>query len=646
MTCGGACTAELSRRTDAIHECSPGLVMAIFRGFLAGLNILAAVAAMTLISVAPAAADKRVALVIGNGAYKNAPRLPNPPNDAQDVAAALKRSGFETIVGLDLDKDGMDSVAIRFARVARDADVAVFYYSGHALQYAGINYLVPVDAQLSDEADLRLLERVDDIVADLQRAKNLRILVLDSCRDNPLAENLKRSIGATRGMSIQRGLAKIDNPEGLIVAYATQAGRTAEDGVGRNSPFTTAFLKYIETPEEIGTIFRKVAADVYAQTNHGQLPELSLSLIGEFYLRGQLDVRLSTQPSATTALSEAAQAWSVTKDATSQAVLEDFIRQFGTTVYGSMARARLEELKFAAAKMQPSQRQSETLVPEAVPFIMDRERAMVRSDYLPASGHKALAISQSRVGFITDQPDDETAKSAALANCQRASDAIGPGRVCELYAVGDLIVTTRGHPPMPPQPWVVHDQSIERPFASKDVPLVNENARAFIEKTYLIPHIRKALALSPTGSTTWYTGSSDEVIRRSLEWCGSNAGVACMIIAVDDVFVVPIPTTMQVVGFFHAASTTAIALDARDDVTRRLGSVTTGWTAVAVGASGRPGLMLKAADEQAAIDGALADCKRRDRACRVIALGPFLVETKNQSDPPAIAGGPGSESRR
>ena len=112
----------------------------------------------------PAAADRRVALVIGNGAYLHAPHLPNPPHDAEDVGAALKRTGFETIVGLDLDKNKMEDAAIKFARAARNADVAVFYYSGHALQYAGVNYLIPVDAELADEADLRRATRVDDIL--------------------------------------------------------------------------------------------------------------------------------------------------------------------------------------------------------------------------------------------------------------------------------------------------------------------------------------------------------------------------------------------------------------------------------------------------------------------------------------------------
>lgn len=247
--------------------------------------LVALAAFTTLLGVGAGHAEKRVALVIGNGAYKNALQLPNPKNDAEDVSAALKREGFDTIVGFDLDKTGMDDATIRFARSARDADVAIFYYSGHALQFAGINYLMPVDAKLSDEADLRRMTRVDDIVADLQQARNLRILVLDSCRDNPLADDLRRSIGLTRAASMQRGLARTDAPQGMIVAYATQSGQTAEDGSGRNSPYTAAFLRHIEAPEEIGTMFRKVSADVYNATSHKQLPELSLSFIGEFYLK-------------------------------------------------------------------------------------------------------------------------------------------------------------------------------------------------------------------------------------------------------------------------------------------------------------------------------------------------------------------------
>jgi len=304
---------------------------------------------LMVIGVLPSHAEKRVALVIGNGAYKNAPALPNPRNDAEDVSAALERAGFETIAGLDLDKNGMEDAAIRFARAARDADVAMFYYSGHAVQFASFNYLMPVDAKLTDEADLRRMTRVDEIVADLQQAKNLRILVLDACRDNPLADDLRRSMGLTRAASLQRGLARIDAPQGMIVAYATQAGHTAADGTTRNSPYTAAFLRHIETPDEIGVVFRRISADVYEETKHSQLPELSLSVVGEFHLTMTITAPSSSAvPTAPQPQTDAAsQAWLAVKDTTSVAILEEFLRQYPGSVYAPFANARIEELKKA-----------------------------------------------------------------------------------------------------------------------------------------------------------------------------------------------------------------------------------------------------------------------------------------------------------
>ncbi|MGP0058819.1 MAG: SUMF1/EgtB/PvdO family nonheme iron enzyme [Beijerinckiaceae bacterium] len=311
------------------------------------------VACAATIGVRPALAEKRVALIIGNGAYAHAQHLPNPAHDAEDVAAALKRSGFETIVGRDLDKAKMDEAAIEFARAARTADVAVFYYSGHAMQFAGVNYLVPVDAKLADEADLRRLARVDEIVADLQQAKNLRILVLDSCRNNPLAEDLKRSIGASRAVSLQRGLAKFDTPEGMIVSYATQAGRTAEDGTGRNSPYTAAFLKHIEEQDEIGTIFRRVATDVYESTGRNQLPELSISIIGEFYLHGHLDVTGPARPPTADPCATAESHWKSAEAIGTIAAFEDHLARFPNCTFAGLAKARIESLRPKVAVVVP-----------------------------------------------------------------------------------------------------------------------------------------------------------------------------------------------------------------------------------------------------------------------------------------------------
>jgi Caspase domain len=294
----------------------------------------------------PVRAEVRVALVIGNGAYRNVPALPNPPNDAVDVGAALRRDGFDTIIAADLDEAGMEDAIIRFAREARDADIALFYYSGHALQFSGVNYLVPVDAKLVDETDLRRMTRVDEIVADLQQAKSLRILVLDACRNNPLADELKRSIGTTRALPLQRGLAKIDSPMGMIVAYATQAGRTAEDGTGRNSPYSTAFLKYVEAPEEIGTIFRRVSNDVYETTKHQQLPELSLSIIGEFYFHGGIPVDGKLPPAGDQqADSDEHSKFELAQRLNTSAGWRAFLKEYPNGIDAEWARKRVAELE-------------------------------------------------------------------------------------------------------------------------------------------------------------------------------------------------------------------------------------------------------------------------------------------------------------
>jgi Caspase domain len=296
--------------------------------------------------VADANAEKRIALVIGNGAYKNAPKLQNPPNDAADVAAALGRSGFDIIFETNLDQIGMQDASIRFAREARTADVALFYYSGHALQFAGINYLVPVDADLRDEADLRRMARADEILGDLQQAKNLRILVLDACRDNPFAEDLKRSIGRSRSANVGRGLAKMESPNGTIISYATQSGRTADDGSGRNSPYTSAFLKHIEDKDNITTVFQHVGAKVYEDTKGSQVPELSLSFFGEVYLNGKIENTTASESISVPIdpCASAADHWRSAEAVGTIAGFEDHTLRFPTCAFVGLAKSRIAAL--------------------------------------------------------------------------------------------------------------------------------------------------------------------------------------------------------------------------------------------------------------------------------------------------------------
>jgi hypothetical protein len=267
-------------------------------------------------------------------------------------------------------------------------------------------------------------------------------------------------------------------------------------------------------------------------------------------------------------------------------------------------------------------------VAETLPFVSDRARQLLANEYAPAADYKAFALTTVGVNaFVTAQPNEETAKNGALEQCQKRADNVQPPRKCELYAVGNTVVYAHGRPPVPPQPWIRRDPSTEKPFVAKDLPLVRDQGKARIENTYPPARKVKSIAIGPGGAFFFNNGyeNTEESVRRNLEACGAFTGVACMVVAIDDAFVVPVPATLKVIGFFHPERNSSIAADARDEVARKLADASTGWNAVAVGMAGRPGLGLKATNEQAAVNGALGDCVKRDSDCHVIAIGPFAV---------------------
>jgi adenylate cyclase len=271
---------------------------------------------------------------------------------------------------------------------------------------------------------------------------------------------------------------------------------------------------------------------------------------------------------------------------------------------------------------------SDKFAAASIPFISDKVRAELASDYAPAAGFKAFSLNVG--GFnaaVTAQPSEEAAKSAAVEQCQKRADAAQSPRKCELYAVGNSVVYAPGKPPMPPLPWIRHDAATEQPFVARNVPLTRDGGRARLEAVYAPARKNKALAIGPGGALFFpmISDSVEEAVRRALESCGGIAGAPCMIVALNDNFVVPIPASLKITGFFKAAGNTMISADARDDVGRRLADASSGWNAVAVGTAGRPGLGLKAATEQAAVNAALAECAKRDSNCQVIAIGPFSV---------------------
>ncbi|WP_342708589.1 adenylate/guanylate cyclase domain-containing protein [Bradyrhizobium sp. B124] len=281
-----------------------------------------------------------------------------------------------------------------------------------------------------------------------------------------------------------------------------------------------------------------------------------------------------------------------------------------------------------ASSLPPPIASGDKLATDIVPFVSDRTRIALATEYLPAGNSKAIALNiNGFVGWSVAQPSEDAAKTAALDLCQKRADNAGSPRKCELYAVGNAIVYAHGQPPVPPLPWVKRDALVEKTYATKDVPLLREAARTRLDSLFVPGRKTRTIALGPGGHYFFNSGidSLEESARRNLQACGAVAGVPCTIVVVDDAFVVPIPATLRVTGFFKPADSSVITPGERSDVARKLTEATAGWNAVAVGTQGRPGLGLKAENEQSAVNAALGDCARRDSDCHVIAVGPFTV---------------------
>jgi hypothetical protein len=254
------------------------------RGFILGAS-----AALVGLASAPAAADgKRVALVIGNSAYRNVPALPNPANDAGDVAAAFKRLGFAVTLITDASFEQMRRALIALGRDAADADMAAVFFAGHGMEINGENWLIPIDAELQKDTDAaNEAVSLGSVMLQLSSTKSLGLVILDACRNNPFAAKMRRALAlraADRG-----GLGRIEPVGNVLVAYAARDGTTALDGDGRNSPFTTALLRNIETPGvEVTFMFRNVRDDVMEATSNEQQPFVYGSLSRRaIYLAGE-----------------------------------------------------------------------------------------------------------------------------------------------------------------------------------------------------------------------------------------------------------------------------------------------------------------------------------------------------------------------
>jgi uncharacterized caspase-like protein len=308
------------------------------------------------LSVSAAKADRRVAFVVGNGAYKNVAQLPNPPIDAKAMAATLRNVGFEVIEGANLSRDQMTEKLLDFGRKAQGSDIAVFYYAGHGIAVGGTNYLLPVDADIKSEMDVKLGSAINiDLTLDQTMGDaKVKLVFLDACRDNPFAAKIK-SNSATRSVSVQSGLAEMKSGEGTLIAFATGPGQTALDGQeGNNSPFTRALIDNITKPGvEIQQAMTSVRAQVNEETHKGQLPWGHTNLIGGVYLSPVQQTQVANAPTAAGAAPAAAASsnsdasnvelefWRSVKESNKPEELNAYLSAYPNGQFKSLALARI-----------------------------------------------------------------------------------------------------------------------------------------------------------------------------------------------------------------------------------------------------------------------------------------------------------------
>src|SRR5712672_2685746 len=298
-------------------------------------------------------AEKRVALVIGNSAYQKVAKLPNPANDAAAVAAMLKAAGFDSVES----KANLSAVDLRkalrdFGSKARDADMAVVYYAGHGIELDGTNYLIPVDAALETDADvLDETLPLDRVLFAVEPAKQLRLVILDACRDNPFAKTMKRTVASR---AIGQGLAKLEPTRpNMLIAYSAKAGSTALDGDAKNSPFTMALAKHLTTPgPDLRRAFGFVRDEVLKTTSYRQEPFVYGSLGGD-------DVPLV--PAKVTASPANPQAdirrdYELAQQIGNEAALNAFLAQYPDGFYAELARSQLAKIAAEDARVAATEK--------------------------------------------------------------------------------------------------------------------------------------------------------------------------------------------------------------------------------------------------------------------------------------------------
>jgi hypothetical protein len=418
-----------------------------------------------LFSADAALADKRVAFVVGNGAYKNVAQLPNPPIDANAIAATLRNVGFDVIEGTNLSRDTMTAKLLEFGRKAQGADIAVFYYAGHGIAISGTNYLLPIDADIKSEMDVKLGAAINvDVTLDQTMGDaKVKLVFLDACRDNPFAAKIKAN--ATRTVSVGQGLAEMKSGEGTLIAFATGPGQTALDGQeGANSPFTRALIAHITEPGvEIQQAMTEVRAQVSDETSKGQLPWGHTNLTGSVYLNpaapaptavaspapsGAAPTLAATTPNSDVEL----EFWRSVKDSKKPEELNAYLSSYPNGQFRSLALARVAELDGSsgtpADKDKDKEKDMTRNLTAVDPATFTEESSQVTEDKIGLDRGQRRDVQRrlNGLGFdtkVTGKFDDET--RAVIKRWQAARGYPASGYLNKLQhkaLLSEIVATT------------------------------------------------------------------------------------------------------------------------------------------------------------------------------------------------------------
>lgn len=344
---------------------------------IAGLRALILAGIAVLVLGTQAQADKRVALVIGNSAYQSVPQLPNPARDAASIAQMLRGAGFN-VVDVQQNAGNLDfkRAIRRFDELARDSDVAVVFYAGHGIEIGGVNYMIPVDARLASDLDAQdEAITLDRIVEAVDSARQLRLVILDACRDNPFVSSMKRQRTASlRGVT--GGLGKVEpTSSGTLIAYAAKAGSTADDGTGEHSPFTVALLKHLTQPGlDIRLALGRVRDEVMKITNQRQEPYVYGSLGGATVAlvsapeapAAQAAVAMPAAPAAVVDPNSAARRdYEYFERVGTKEAWDAFLKLYSTGLYADLARAQRAKIAAAESRQRVPEPAASTPAPSA-----------------------------------------------------------------------------------------------------------------------------------------------------------------------------------------------------------------------------------------------------------------------------------------